>query len=178
MTNLTKDDKNREDERKEEHQPEEESLRTPKLSGEEQEGASCPLTLPLQPRADLFALELRTVRASYLLLGALKSLNVILNCGKFTDLLLVPKGEAVTGLCSPDSARNSAAAAGEEIAELRSVLQFLVRSMVKWAVRPCPIKQPVALADLERAQIMIFKGALCRPQEDGASKENKGTGCT
>uniref|UniRef100_A0A8B9HD78 HECT-type E3 ubiquitin transferase n=1 Tax=Astyanax mexicanus TaxID=7994 RepID=A0A8B9HD78_ASTMX len=127
------------------------------------------------PRTDLFSLELRAVRISYLLLGALKSLAVILNCGKFTDLLLVPKTEAAANLGSPDPARcPAAAAAGEESTELRSVLQFLVRSTVKWAVRPCPIKQPVALSDLERAQIMIFKGALCRLQEDGASRENKG----
>ncbi|XP_072518712.1 probable E3 ubiquitin-protein ligase HERC1 isoform X2 [Salminus brasiliensis] len=172
MTSLTKEVENMEDERKEEHQVEPESPRTPKPTGDEQEGSPCPLALSLQPRTDLFALELRAIRISYLLLGSLKSLAVILNCGKFTDLLLVPKAEAAAGLGSPDPAR--CPAAGEESTELRSVLQFLVRSMVKWAVRPCPIKQPVALADLERAQIMIFKGALCRLQEDGTSRENKG----
>ncbi|KAI4901439.1 hypothetical protein NFI96_014722 [Prochilodus magdalenae] len=171
MTGLTEEDKSKADGRKEDNQGEAESPRTPKPFKEEQDGAPCPLTLSLQPRADLFALELHAIRVSYLLLGALKSLAVILNCGKFTDLLLVPKAETAAGLGSPDPARCPAAA--EEGAELRSVLQFLVRSMVKWAVRPSPIKQPVALADLERAQIMIFKGALCRLQEDSTSKENK-----
>uniref|UniRef100_A0AAR2M095 HECT-type E3 ubiquitin transferase n=1 Tax=Pygocentrus nattereri TaxID=42514 RepID=A0AAR2M095_PYGNA len=169
------EDKNKGDERKEVHHSEAESPRTPKPSVEEQEGSPCPLTLSLAPRTDLFALELHAIRVSYLLLGALKSLAVILNCGMFTDLLLVPKAETAAGLGSPDPARCPAAAPGEESAELQSVVQFLVRSMVKWAVRPSPIKQSVALADLERAQVMIFKGALCRLQEDGAGKENKGT---
>ncbi|XP_034166972.2 probable E3 ubiquitin-protein ligase HERC1 isoform X4 [Pangasianodon hypophthalmus] len=136
-----------------------ESIKVPKLSGEAQEGAS----YTAQQKADMFALELRAIRVSYLLLGALKSLAVILNCAKFTDLLLVPKVETSGGAGSPE----------QSSAELRSVLQFLVRSMVKWAVRPCPIKQHVTMSDLERAQIMIFKGALCRLQDDG-DKENKG----
>lgn len=139
-----------------------ESVKFPKPSGEVQEGASH----TAQQKAELFALELRGVRISYLLLGALKSLAVILNCGKFSDLLLVPKAETSSSTGSPEQSN----------AELRSVLQFLVRSMVKWAVRPCPIKQHVTMSDLERAQIMIFKGALCRLQDD-KDKENKGT-CT
>ncbi|KAM7392705.1 hypothetical protein PAMA_007702 [Pampus argenteus] len=44
--------------------------------------------------------------------------------------------------------------------------------MVKWAVRPCPIKQSVSLSDLERAQVMIYKGALSRLQEDKECKES------
>uniref|UniRef100_A0A8B9H6W4 HECT-type E3 ubiquitin transferase n=1 Tax=Astyanax mexicanus TaxID=7994 RepID=A0A8B9H6W4_ASTMX len=164
---LIEDDETREDERKEEHQGDPESPRTPKPTGEDQEGPA--LVTALQPRTDLFSLELRAVRISYLLLGALKSLAVILNCGKFTDLLLVPKTEAAANLGSPDPARcPAAAAAGEESTELRSVLQFLVRSTVKWAVRPCPIKQPVALSDLERAQIMIFKGASVSLYSNGS----------
>uniref|UniRef100_A0A8C1NKA8 HECT-type E3 ubiquitin transferase n=1 Tax=Cyprinus carpio TaxID=7962 RepID=A0A8C1NKA8_CYPCA len=141
------------------------------ISNEERVSAPCPTILAPQPRVDFFALELRAVRISYLLLGALKSLAVILSCGKFTDLLLVPKSDAGVNVSSPDPAR--ASAGGEENAELRSVLQFVVRSMVKWAVRPCPIKQAMVLSDLERAQIIIFKGVLSRLHEDG-SKEHKG----
>lgn len=136
-----------------------ESIKVPKPPGEAQEGVA----FTAQQKADAFALELRAIRVSYLLLGALKSLAVILNCSKFTDLLLVPKAEPSGGAGGPE----------QSSVELRSVLQFLVRSMVKWAVRPCPIKQHVTMSDLERAQIMIFKGALCRLQEDG-DKENKG----
>lgn len=151
-------------ERKDETQ--DDAFRSLMQSNEECGGAPCPPILALQPRADFFALELRAMRISYLLLGALKSLAVILNCGKFSDLLLVPRSEAGVSITSPDAGR-------EENADLRSVLQFVVRSMVKWAVRPCPIKQAVALSDLERAQIIFFKGALSRLQEDG-NKEHKG----
>ncbi|XP_035383560.1 probable E3 ubiquitin-protein ligase HERC1 isoform X3 [Electrophorus electricus] len=166
-TPVPLDDTKREDEAR---QGEMDSPSSPKPSADEQNIAPC---LPAQPKPDLFALELRAVRVSYLLLGALKSLAVILNCSKFTDLLLVPRAEGAVGpgLGTPDPGR--CPAAGEQSGEVRPMLQLLVRSMVKWAVRPCPIKQPVTLADLERAQVMIFKGAVSRLQEDGAGKDNK-----
>ncbi|CAB1352023.1 unnamed protein product [Coregonus sp. 'balchen'] len=147
-----------------------------------------PTTQQTKPQPDVFSLELRAVRVSYLLLGALKSLAVILSCGKLTDLLLVPKHQdpstaASLTSTSPDQAKPgcsglSPAPAGEDsnAAEMRSVLQFMVRSMVKWAVRPCPIKPSVALPDLERAQVMIFKGALSTLQEDKGAKDRKEPG--
>ncbi|XP_073680135.1 probable E3 ubiquitin-protein ligase HERC1 [Garra rufa] len=169
MSCTVDEDRNKLEERRDENQ--DDTFRSLIQSNEERAGAPCPPILSSQPRVDFFALELRAVRISYLLLGALKSLAVILNCGKFTDLLLVPKSDVGVNVTSPDPARTSAV--GEENAELRSVLQFVVRSMVKWAVRPCPIKQAMALSDLERAQIIIFKGVLSRLHEDG-SKEHKG----
>lgn len=138
------------------------------------------MSYQLQPsqtsKLEAFALELRAVRVSYLLIGALKSLTVIFSCEKLSDLLQVPKHDPPVSLTSPLSSPNpeQAKARGkqwDESAELRSVLQYVVQSMVKWAVRPCPIKQSVSLADLERAQIMIYKGATSRLQGD---KEHKG----
>ncbi|CAN9504281.1 unnamed protein product [Ophioblennius macclurei] len=131
---------------------------------------------PHASRVDAFALELRAVRVSYLLIGGLKSLTVIFSCEKLSDLLLVPKNEP-PGSASPVSSPNpdQAKPGGkqwDESAELRSVLQYVVQSMVKWAVRPCPIKQTVSLADLERAQVMIYKGAINKLQD----KERKESG--
>ncbi|XP_068430797.1 probable E3 ubiquitin-protein ligase HERC1 isoform X3 [Clinocottus analis] len=128
-------------------------------------------------RVDAFAHELRAVRVSYLLLGALKSLTVIFSCEKLSDLLLVPKQDPSSSSMSPVSSPNIDQAKADsnqwdESAELRSVLQYVVQSMVKWAVRPCPIKQSVSLVDLERAQVMIYKGALSRLQEDREHKES------
>ncbi|XP_053195611.1 probable E3 ubiquitin-protein ligase HERC1 [Scomber japonicus] len=125
----------------------------------------------------VFALELRAVRVSYLLTGALKSLTVIFSCEKLSDLLLVPKHDPNNSPMSPLSSPNSDQAKAsskqwDESAELTSVLQYVVQSMVKWAVRPCPIKQTVSLADLERAQVMIYKGALNRLQEDKECKDS------
>lgn len=124
-------------------------------------------------KLDAFALELRAVRVSYLLIGGLKSLTVIFSCEKLSDLLLVPKHDSsVSPLSSPNSEQAKASCKQwDESAELQSVLQYVVQSMVKWAVRPCPIKQTVSLVDLERAQVMIYKGALNQLQED---KERKG----
>ncbi|XP_072310878.1 probable E3 ubiquitin-protein ligase HERC1 isoform X3 [Eucyclogobius newberryi] len=108
-------------------------------------------------RGEAFPLEMRAVKVSYLLTAALKSLNVMFSCEKLSDLLLVAKNEAsVPNLDQPKTPNKP----WDESAELRSVMQYVVQSMVKWAVRPCPIKQKVSLSDLERAQIMIYKGAL------------------
>lgn len=41
--------------------------------------------------------------------------------------------------------------------EMRAALQFLMRHMVKRAVMRSPIKRALGLADLERAQAMIYK---------------------
>ncbi|XP_030623810.1 probable E3 ubiquitin-protein ligase HERC1 [Chanos chanos] len=166
-----------EEERKQTKEDEHGETHSPKTSrhfSEDNENTPCPTVPSQHHRPDLFSLELRAVRMSYLLLGALKSLAVILSCGKFTDLLLVPKPDPGVAVVSPDPAKGSVS--GEDIAELRSVLQFVVRSMVKWAVRPCPIKQAVSLSDLERAQVMIFKGALNKLHEDSGSKDHKDSG--
>lgn len=45
----------------------------------------------------------------------------------------------------------------QEEAEMRKALQFLMRHMVKRAVMRSPIKRALGLADLERAQAMIYK---------------------
>ncbi|KAJ0013027.1 hypothetical protein NQD34_017361 [Periophthalmus magnuspinnatus] len=109
------------------------------------------------PRGDAFSQEMRAVKVSYLLTAALKSLNVMFSCEKLSDLLLVAKKESsVSNLDQPKTPNKQ----WDESAELRSVMQYVVQSMVKWAVRPCPIKQRVSLSDLERAQVMIYKGAL------------------
>ncbi|XP_034402246.1 probable E3 ubiquitin-protein ligase HERC1 isoform X2 [Cyclopterus lumpus] len=127
-------------------------------------------------KVDAFAHELRAVRVSYLLIGALKSLTVIFSCEKLSDLLLVPKHDPSSSMSPVSSPNLDQAKASsnqwDESAELRSVLQYVVQSMVKWAVRPCPIKQSVSLVDLERAQVMIYKGALSRLQEDKEHKES------
>ncbi|MGH0184836.1 UNVERIFIED_CONTAM: hypothetical protein FKN15_017450 [Acipenser sinensis] len=141
-------------------------LTTSKENVNEHEGN---LNSQANSRTDLFSSELRAVQVSYLLLGALKSLAVILSCGKFADMLLIPKLEA-SSQNQPETAK---ALISVENRELRSVLQFLVRSMVKWAVRTCPIKQVVSLSDLERAQIMIFKGALNMLQEDSGTTDHQ-----
>ncbi|XP_054612956.1 probable E3 ubiquitin-protein ligase HERC1 isoform X1 [Dunckerocampus dactyliophorus] len=126
-----------------------------------------------QTKFNTFASELRAVRVSYLLTGALKSLAVIFSCEKLSDLLSVPKQDPTSASTSPtlDQGKGETAKQWDESAELRSVLQYVVQSMVKWAVRPCPIKQRVSLADLERAQVMIYKGAL-RGLQDKERKES------
>lgn len=161
--------------------PDTDSFSSPSSTRDPRKTADQESTYPTQPpqtphssKLDAFALELRAVRVSYLLVGALKSLTHIFSCENPADLFQVPKHDpsnsSTTPLSSPEQtkARNRQ---WDDSAELRSVLQYVVQSMVKWAVRPCPIKQSVSLADLERAQIMVYKGAISKLQED---KEHKG----
>ncbi|XP_053573264.1 probable E3 ubiquitin-protein ligase HERC1 isoform X5 [Bombina bombina] len=102
---------------------------------------------------DVAQSEIRAVQLSYINLGAMKSLGVLLSCSKYAELLLIPKVLAENGHNS-DCASSPAV---HEDVEMRAALQFLMRHMVKRAVMRSPIKRALGLADLERAQSMIYK---------------------
>ncbi|XP_024591034.1 probable E3 ubiquitin-protein ligase HERC1 isoform X10 [Neophocaena asiaeorientalis asiaeorientalis] len=72
---------------------------------------------------------------------------------KYAELLLIPKVLAENGHNS-DCASSPVV---HEDVEMRAALQFLMRHMVKRAVMRSPIKRALGLADLERAQAMIYK---------------------
>ncbi|ELW71312.1 putative E3 ubiquitin-protein ligase HERC1 [Tupaia chinensis] len=102
---------------------------------------------------DIAQSEMRAVQLSYLYLGAMKSLSALLGCSKYAELLLIPKVLAENGHNS-DCASSPVV---HEDVEMRAALQFLMRHMVKRAVMRSPIKRALGLADLERAQAMIYK---------------------
>ncbi|KAM5242072.1 putative E3 ubiquitin-protein ligase HERC1 isoform 19-T29 [Hipposideros larvatus] len=102
---------------------------------------------------DIAQSEIRAVQLSYLYLGAMKSLSALLGCSKYAELLLIPKVLAENGHNS-DCASSPVV---HEDVELRAALQFLMRHMVKRAVMRSPIKRALGLADLERAQAVIYK---------------------
>uniref|UniRef100_A0A669BGH0 HECT-type E3 ubiquitin transferase n=1 Tax=Oreochromis niloticus TaxID=8128 RepID=A0A669BGH0_ORENI len=93
--------------------------------------------------------EIHAVQLSYLYLGAMKTLSALLSCSKYAELLLIPKVKnGNTAATSP---------VYQDEVEMRAALQFLMRHMVKRAVMRSPIKRALGLADLERAQAMIYK---------------------
>lgn len=102
---------------------------------------------------DIAQTETRAVQLSYLYLGAMKSLSALLGCSKYAELLLIPKVLAENGHNS-DCASSPVV---QEDVDLRAALQLLMRHMVKRAVMRSPIKRALGLADLERAQAMIYK---------------------
>ncbi|MEE6525011.1 hypothetical protein FKM82_024776, partial [Ascaphus truei] len=102
---------------------------------------------------DVAQSEVRAVQLSYINLGAMKSLGTLLSCSKYAELLLIPKVLAENGHNS-DCASSPVV---HEDVEVRAALQFLMRHMVKRAVMRSPIKRALGLADLERAQAMIYK---------------------
>lgn len=61
---------------------------------------------------------------------------------------------------------------------MRAALQFLMRHMVKRAVMRSPIKRALGLADLERAQAMIYKlvvNGLLEEPSAGKAKPGENT---
>ncbi|KAM9825931.1 probable E3 ubiquitin-protein ligase HERC1 isoform X4 [Syngnathus typhle] len=107
--------------------------------------------------------EIHAVQLSYLYLGAMKTLSVLLSCSKYAELLLIPKVlPESTGHNADVNANSSASTTAtspicQEEVEMRAALQFLMRHMVKRAVLRSPIKRALGLSDLERAQAMIYK---------------------
>lgn len=97
--------------------------------------------------------EFRLLQMAALQLGALKCLNVFLSSSKFTELLLVPKGD----LGAKKVAANNGSTKGESDSEMREALRMILKQMVKRAVMPSPIKRSVQLIELERAQSMLQK---------------------
>uniref|UniRef100_A0A0F8CLJ4 HECT-type E3 ubiquitin transferase n=1 Tax=Larimichthys crocea TaxID=215358 RepID=A0A0F8CLJ4_LARCR len=136
--------------------------------------------------------EIHAVQLSYLYLGAMKTLSALLSCSKYAELLLIPKvlPEAAPSGHNADlnaSTSGSTAATSpvcQEEVEMRAALQFLMRHMVKRAVMRSPIKRALGLADLERAQAMIYKlvvsGLLEEPSggkaKPGVRSEPEGEG--
>lgn len=121
---------------------------------------------------DLVQSEIRAVQLSYLCLGAMKSLSALLSCSKYAELLLIPK-------VLPENGHNSDCASSpviQEEVEMKAALQFLMRHMVKRAVMRSPIKRALGLADLERAQAMVYKlvvNSLLEEQFGGKIKQGK-----
>ncbi|KAK1891774.1 putative E3 ubiquitin-protein ligase HERC1 [Dissostichus eleginoides] len=136
--------------------------------------------------------EIHAVQLSYLYLGAMKTLSALLSCSKYAELLLIPKvlpDAASSGHNADLNASNNGSTAAtspvcQEEVEMRAALQFLMRHMVKRAVMRSPIKRALGLADLERAQAMIYKlvvnGLLEEPSggkaKPGVRSEPEGEG--
>ncbi|KAJ8417270.1 hypothetical protein AAFF_G00284970 [Aldrovandia affinis] len=126
--------------------------------------------------------EMRAVQLSYLYLGAMKSLSALLSCSRYAELLLVPKALTENG----HNADCAGSPVQQEEVEMRAALQFLMRHMVKRAVVRSPIKRALGLADLERAQAMIYKlvvsglleeqyGGKVKPEADPEAEETEGS---
>ncbi|KAM3626014.1 uncharacterized protein V6R79_021387 [Siganus canaliculatus] len=129
--------------------------------------------------------EVHAVQLSYLYLGAMKMLSTLLSCSKYAELLLIPKvlqDAASNGHNADVSASTCGSSATtpsvcKEEVEMRAALQFLMRHMVKRAVMRSPIKRALGLADLERAQTMIYKLVVTGLLEElSGGKTKPGTG--
>ncbi|XP_056135403.1 probable E3 ubiquitin-protein ligase HERC1 isoform X2 [Lampris incognitus] len=121
--------------------------------------------------------EIHAVQLSYLYLGAMKALSALLSCSKYAELLLIPKvlPEAAASGHNADLTSAAGSPVCQEEVEIRAALQFLMRHMVKRAVMRSPIKRALGLADLERAQAVIYKlvvNGLLEEPSPGAKTKN------
>ncbi|XP_057693743.1 probable E3 ubiquitin-protein ligase HERC1 isoform X2 [Corythoichthys intestinalis] len=134
--------------------------------------------------------EIHAVQLSYLYLGAMKTLSVLLSCSKYAELLLIPKvlpestGHNADVNASASTNTTAASPLCQEEVEMRAALQFLMRHMVKRAVLRSPIQRALGLSDLERAQAMIYKlvvnglleestGVRIEPESEGEGLEGE-----
>ncbi|XP_061742965.1 probable E3 ubiquitin-protein ligase HERC1 isoform X4 [Nerophis ophidion] len=121
--------------------------------------------------------EIHAVQLSYLYLGAMKTLSVLLSCSKYAELLLIPKVPPESTGHNADLSASASTAANspicQEEVEMRAALQFLMRHMVKRAVLRSPIKRALGLADLERAQAMIYKLVVNGLLEESCGRKGK-----
>lgn len=125
--------------------------------------------------------EIHAVQLSYLYLGAMKSLSALLSCSKYAELLLIPKVLPEAAPSGHNADLNASAVAPptasspvcQEEVEMRAALQFLMRHMVKRAVMRSPIKRALGLADLERAQAMIYKLVVTGLLDEPATNKPK-----
>ncbi|XP_078688080.1 putative E3 ubiquitin-protein ligase HERC1 isoform X3 [Branchiostoma floridae x Branchiostoma belcheri] len=109
--------------------------------------------------------ELMALQLAYLQLGALKALGVIMGCGKYAEMLLVPK---VTG-----ASQQPKPAEPSQEEELKETMRGVMRLMVNRAVTASPVKRNVSMMELERAHSMLLKLAVNAAAEEGSDIRTK-----
>lgn len=83
--------------------------------------------------------------------------NILLSCDLKVLQEVAPSGHNADLNAGTSGSAAATSPVCKEEAEMRAALQFLMRHMVKRAVMRSPIKRALGLADLERAQAMIYK---------------------
>ncbi len=115
--------------------------------------------------------EMELLRVALLQLGALKSLAVLLGCSKHIEMLLVPKSNSTM----EKSLLLKQSTVGRPQEELQEAMRLIMKQMVKCAVLPSPVRRSVTIAELERAQMVLYKAAVQHSAEAQTNiKEKKG----
>lgn len=111
--------------------------------------------------------ESMAIKISSLQFCALKTLNVIMSCNKYAEMLLVPNSD-VQSLNAEDNHSNDQRTLGgdekdkdsalcKNEKELKLAMQQLMKHVVKRSVLPIPFERLVTLSEIERAHCMLYK---------------------
>ncbi|XP_076465936.1 putative E3 ubiquitin-protein ligase HERC1 isoform X3 [Babylonia areolata] len=93
--------------------------------------------------------EFQAIRLAAVQLVAIKTLSAILSCGRFRELLLVPRATLQSDGSQEKSLLEDLAAQRDE--DLKSAVRSIVRQLVNRATMPSPFRRVVSLAELERS---------------------------
>lgn len=107
--------------------------------------------------------EKKEFQASFVQVSALKALNNIIWTNKFSEMLLVPKSDLAA-----DS--NKALIDGTVVRrneDMKTVLRLLMKKMVKVALCTSLLNKVFSLAELERAQTVLYRSLItCTAEEE------------
>ncbi|XP_052100156.1 probable E3 ubiquitin-protein ligase HERC1 isoform X2 [Mytilus californianus] len=107
--------------------------------------------------------EKKEFQASFVQVSALKALNNIIWTNKFSEMLLVPKSDLAA-----DS--NKALIDGTVVRrneDMKTVLRMLMKKMVKVALCTSLLNKVFSLAELERAQTVLYRSLItCTAEEE------------
>lgn len=104
------------------------------------------------------------MQRSFIQVSALKALNVIIQCNKFTEMLLVPKSDLMAD--SSKALVDGTVVRRDE--DFKCGLRSLMRKMVKISLGNASLLKVFTVADLERAQSVLYQVLTRKNAEDDA----------
>jgi hypothetical protein len=112
------------------------------------------------------------MQRSFIQVTALKALNVIIQCNKFTEMLLVPKSDLMAD--SSKALVDGTVVRRDE--DFKCGLRSLMKKMVKISLCNASLLKVFTVADLERAQSVLYQVLTKKSAEvDAGIPELKGT---
>lgn len=108
--------------------------------------------------------DFQLMQRSFIQVSALKALNVIIQCNKFTEMLLVPKSDLMAD--SSKALVDGTVVRRDE--DFKCGLRSLMRKMVKISLCNASLLKVFTVADLERAQSVLYQVLTRKNAEEDA----------
>ncbi|XP_062621584.1 probable E3 ubiquitin-protein ligase HERC1 [Saccostrea cucullata] len=108
--------------------------------------------------------DFQLMQRSFIQVTALKALNVIIQCNKFTEMLLVPKSDLMAD--SSKALVDGTVVRRDE--DFKCGLRSLMKKMVKISLCNASLVKVFTVADLERAQAVLYQVLTLKSAEENA----------